>query len=156
MKRSTQLVRIVLITGHRWQRVSSLRTGELYGTSIQPRFLPTPRTNPRPAHGTEVHSSPSFRSNSLTMAIRSVFQRLYRRYRRRSSTGGHTLLQNHYFRRENSRHRRRRTCFEGEYVAPAQDPLQSRRWVNIGRRRCRHRRRWKWDFPLHCQFTRGV
>jgi len=53
-------VRIVPITGHRWQRASSLRTGELYGSSIQSHFLFTPRTNPIPAHGTEVYPSPSF------------------------------------------------------------------------------------------------
>ena len=151
--RSTQQARTVPITGHRWSRVSSLQMGESYGSSTSHAFCAHPWTDFRVAHGTEVYPSSSFQPKSLTTTTRSMFQRLHRRHRRCPSASGHPLLQNQHFRWENLRYRRRRTCLESKHVASAQGPLKSGRWVDVRKRRCRHRRRWEWGLPLRHQFA---
>ena len=55
--KSTQQVRTVPITGRRWQRVSSSRTGESYGASISSCIPSVLQTDPLVARGTEVYPS---------------------------------------------------------------------------------------------------
>jgi len=71
--RSTQQARIAPITGRRWQRVSSFRTGELYGASISSCFPFALQTDPPVARGTEVYPSSSFRLKSFTAPTLACF-----------------------------------------------------------------------------------